>query len=281
MQSQIAILTVSHIDSRRRLASAQAALASLRDCLKAEHDIFAVDDLPRWGKGFLKSRLPDPQLFTLGRTLYDQQNVHLRRRYHRGSRTALVEALTMAEKAGYNHVFIHLDDNVYLPALGVLLQGAEDALSKDKKLKIVKLVGYPLLTHQSDPFLGNRTFINQKADRLHFDQYQFSPRRETDYTLWHAKLNPEMYCGPFWPIGLWSAVYDTTYLKKILLAKYAAGCFHLAEVEKVYRDRQSWQEFISQNPGSIGFINMQFCGFETEKNENWPTLIQSPNEPIY
>lgn len=280
MHPAIAIVTASYLNSPQRFASAELSLRSLIDSAGAEYEIFVVDDIPRWGKGVVKSHLPDYRSYGFGKTLYGQQGITLKRRYGRGSRSALLEATAMAERAGYEQVFIHLDDNVYLPVLSELLRSAADAMAKQNSVKIVKFVGYPLLTHATELQLGNRTFIEVRHGTVCFDEFMCEPVREERYTLWHMPLSVTMCRSSFWPIGLWSAVYDTSFLKTVLTHGPAESCLHLAEVEMVYRDPAVWEAFLNQHTADVGFINMQFCGFETEHNENWPLLIQSPNQRI-
>lgn len=182
---------------------------------------------------------------------------------------------------GSDFAFIHLDDNVYVKNLGVLLQHAEHALLNNEDLLLVKLTGYPMLTKVTDPSLGNRTFIKDEEGKISSGNICWQPRKYSDYTLWVCDVGTSFEEEKFWPLGLWLGVYRSRFLLKILALGNQKKFRHLWELERYLHVKDNLKSLAMDGNSKVGVINLQFGGTEMEKKPNWEQLLNSPNNPIY
>jgi len=278
-ETRLAVVTPSYIGSRRRLEFARASLASLRDALGADVPHVVVDDRPRIPFRPL-SWLPNLRALKFGRSVYAGPGVTLVRRWGRGSRGALLRAVREARARGAEIVFIHLDDNVYIPRLRVLLEHTCDAFARVPELAEVRLSGYPILCGDCDAKRGNRTLLRISSDEVAFDRVRLRPDRQEVYTLWWSTLEDEMVEGKYWPFALWSSAYRADFLERLLDAPEVRGMRAMGEVELFYKDGANWRRALQAFGGRIGYINMQFCGIEMQRNRNWRELTALPNTEV-
>lgn len=274
----LAIITPSYISSPTRRDFAQQALHSLQQCLGQPYPHIVVDDIPRL-KGRVIHRLPNLRARRYALQVYQGEHIELIRRYQRSSVTATLEALRTARKAGHQQVFLHLDDNVYIPVLGDLLRYAEDAFARHPDLQLVRLTGVPILSGRCTPEQGNRTQLQIGDDEIRYESVTWTPQRHEAYTLWKAPFNARSMDGDYWALPLWSAVYRTELLETVLtLTEEIRRQRFLGAIELYWRNH--WQEVHSYVQGSFGHINMQFAGLEMQRNKNWQELLRYPNDPI-
>lgn len=280
MNSQkLIFITPSYINNLEREQFAKKSLTSLMENTDSEYELIVVDDIPKskipvLGK-ILKSRFYDS-----ASKIYNGDNITLIRQSSSGSVPALKEALTIAEEKGATHIYIHLDDNIYLPILKNLIKFSLDAFSKNPKLAKARLSARPLLSADCTKELGNLTNIKLEDDKITFNNIELKPIRQEDYTLWWSYFHNDMV-DEFWPIALWGGVYRLDFLKKILFNKNASNITHLAGLELFYKDKKNWIKFLKDNDNNkIGYINMQFCGLEMHRNKNWNELINYPNNEV-
>ncbi|MDB4458980.1 hypothetical protein N9059_00240 [bacterium] len=115
---QLAIITPSYVNSFARVNYARAGLKSLNDAVSERFPMVVVDDVPR-SNGIFESF---KNLFFKDKPekIYCQDNIQLIRQNGSGSAPATRTALKHA-KDHSELVFIHLDDNTYLPILNHLL----------------------------------------------------------------------------------------------------------------------------------------------------------------
>ncbi len=275
----LSIITPSYIDSPERLAFAQASLASLHEAVGTTYPHIVIDDLPR-RRGVLGRFFVNRELRGAAERVYDHPHISLRRRPPGGSASALREAIRQARADGSEHVFIHLDDNVYVPMLAPLLRHAQDAFGRDAELVKVRLAGYPILWSGCTPKNGNRSILAIEEDVVRFDRIRLRPTRYTDYTLWWSHFNTDMIGEKSYPVVLWSTLYRADWLERILTWEGARACRSLADIELYYLNPLNWGRLLLGFSGKLGYINMQFCGIEMEHSSNWAELISYPNDPV-
>jgi hypothetical protein len=116
-------------------------------------------------------------------------------------------------------------------------------------------------------------------NKVSFSNVDLSPIKRNDYTLWSSPYKSNMIDG-FWPIVLWSTVYRIDFLENLLNYSGMKRSTALGHVELFYKDKKNWNSFIKIFPGEIGYINMQFCGIEMQRNLNWKELINYPNNEV-
>ncbi len=275
----MSIVTPSCLYSQERVDLASESLASLRAAVGREYRHIVVDDLPR-RTGILGRWLVNPAFRGAAERVYSLPNTTLIRRSGGGSASALLEAVRRARAGGDRYVFIHLDDNVYVPLLGTLLRHALSALEADPELVKVRLAGYPILWGGCTGELGNRSSLRISDSRVSFDRIELAPERHPEFTLWWSWFSPEMIGEKSYPVVLWSALYRAEVLESLLLWRGARRCRSLADVELFYLKPANWQAALRELPGKLGYVNMQYGGIEMEHNRDWARLIGLPNEPV-
>jgi len=279
-----AIVTATMLDTAVRLQSAKDSWASLHEALgDSMPRAFVCHDLPwrrLWGK-----RLRWPKLSAMfeARKLYQAPDVHLLQGLRpQGSVRALLKTLEKLELADIPLAFIHLDDQVYVPTLLPLVEAAREAFAKCPDLQIVKFVGYPVITGETDPKLGNQSFLEPCHNGWMAGGVHFRPTSLSHATLWSTPVEASHVHTPFWPFGLWLSLFRRDFLSKLLRTPPADQARHLANVEQVLRDEAAVEHFLAslERPAEVGFINFQFAGLEWEKIQNWRALLASPNKPV-
>jgi len=178
-------------------------------------------------------------------------------------------------------VFMHMDDNCYLPVAGPLVQQAVRAMDDDESLGVVRMTCYPMVGSFCNPELGNKTLLTIRDESVSFEQIKLTPRRYEDFTLWSSPYQPESNDGTFHPLTLWSVIYRIDFLEKLLSHPDLRQCLHLTHAESYYRKPEHYREFMSWYQGKFGFINMQYVGYETHQNEGrWQEIVNRPNTPV-
>lgn len=263
----LAILTPSYINSPERADFAQASLDSLTRAGGGEFPHVVVDDTL-----LVESKIAR----MLVSRLYHKPNITFIQRRRRGSASALLDAVREARKQGAELAFIHLDDNVYVPELGPLLEHASDAFQRDAELVEVHLSGYPILSKDCTPERGNCTIIDVDDDVVFFDRVRLQPTRYDGYTLWWSYFHEDMADGEYWPIVMWQAVYRAEFLEGLLTRDPAPNLRSLGAVEVYYK--ADWR--VASLAGKLGYINMQFAGLEMQRNHNWRELIGYTNVAV-
>jgi len=262
----LAVISPSYINSLRRANFAQDSLESLRAAGGRWFPHIVVDDRPR----------TQAQIAAAASRIYQGPNITFIQRFSHGSISALLDALREARKQGADLLFIHLDDCVYVPELGSLLEHARDAFEKDEELVAVRLSDYPILSKDCTPELGNRTRIDVGENLVSFDRVHLQPTRHKDYTLWWAYFDDKMADGEYWPIAMWQAVYRAEFLERLLTHEPVAKLGSLGQVELYYKT--NWRS--ASLAGKLAYINMQFAGLEMHRNRNWRELIRYSNEAV-
>jgi hypothetical protein len=274
------IITPSCINSKQRNEFAQKSFSCIYDILGEEYPFIVVDDIPRFSKSIFK-HIPNPIYFYKSQEIYNKPNVHLVRQYGKGSRLATLRAVKIAKEMGADLVFIHLDDNIYIPIFKKLMHYANDAFKQDKDLMAIKLTDDPILSKFCDSEHGNLTQLSIQNSKLNFDHVVLHPTRFSDYTLWWSYYDEAMIKGKYWPISLWSAIYRVDFLEKLLDIKELKKSKNLVDAEIYYRNPENWARSLKRNiEGKLGYINMQFCGIEMQNNIDWKALIQYPNSLV-
>ncbi len=238
-----------------------------------------VDDIPRPPGRFCRY-LPDPRFFNAVRQIYAAPNIRMFRRYGQSSNTATLAAVRHAQSVGADLVFVHLDDQTYVHEFGKLLPFAIHAFREMPKLKCVHLSGYPLIDKNCTVELDNHTHIAISEDEITFDCVRLLPFRFSNYSLWATDMNEELVRGQYWPIALWLAIYRVDFLEALLTHREVTALKTLGNVETYYRQEENLRQFLALYGGQIGYINMQFGGFEMHRNPDWRKLVELPNEPI-
>lgn len=266
---RLAIVTPSYIHSQQRAQFARRSLASLREVVGETYPHIVVDDLPRPGSAWHGA----------GKEVYDKSNIiYVQRPKRLGGVTALLRAVRVARDRDFDLCFIHLDDNVYVPELRQLLRHACDAFERDIELAQIRLVGYPLINKNCTAELGNRTQIEIIADEVSFSGVCLTSSRQSGYTLWWARFWDGVVESRCWPIVLWLSVYRAEFLEEVLAQAVGHRYTTLGQVEEYYRNKGNWSE--QQFSRKLGFVNMQFGGFEIHRNKNWQEIISVPNMPV-
>ena len=207
------------------------------------------------------------------------------RRYGTGSAAACLRAVREARRGGATLVFMHQDDNVYVPLAGKLLGHAVTAFERKQDLLAVRLTCYPILDSTVSSAQGNRTFLEQRGDEIRFDVVTLRAERFEDFTLWWSPFGPDSNRGTFWPIIMWQVVYRAEFLEQLLSAPEVGHCRHLSGIEAWYRDRINYTTYCKKIRGSFGFINMQFAGFEMHQADTvreglWQEILVRPNVEV-
>jgi hypothetical protein len=275
---KLAIICPSYIQSYKRLNFAKTSFSSLIRNTGASFQTFVIDDVPSFHGlfGGIKSLLFKNSAVNV---YNGYKNVTLTRRSGHGSLSALIHACKIAKSSGFKYVFIHLDDNIYIPKLKNLLIYSNFAMDNNKNLKIIRLTGRPILSADCDFRRGNETFINKGDNKITFSMVKLKPVRFEEFTLWKSTFTSHM-TEKYWPIALWSSVYEIDFLMNVLHSPNKIKFNSLAQVELYYQDRKNWTKLIKAYPGELGYINMQFCGLEMQRNRNWKKLINYPNFEI-
>ncbi|MDQ7025246.1 MAG: SGNH/GDSL hydrolase family protein [Anaerolineae bacterium] len=277
---RLAIITPSYIGSSERANYARRSLESLRDTFGQHYAQIVVDDVPHFNNRLLK-RFPDWRYSNLAEKIYQGENIRLIRQHGRSSVTATLRATHEARRTGYELVFIHLDDMVYIPQARDLMAHAVDAFCRVPDLQMVRLTGIPILSHACTPELGNRTELTIAENSIQFENLTLQAQRFDDYTLWWSSFHADLMQGRYYAIPMWFTLFRASFLEKLLtLNDTVANLQGLGQVELYYKDMDNWREALQHIDGKLGYINMQFGGLEMQRNENWQTLIHLPNEAI-
>ena len=271
--NNLAIITPSYITSAQRELFAKKSLNSLTENIKNRYKLIIVDDTP--------THSTHNESFNCIYSKIENCEI-IRRNAQLGSASATLEATNLAIKHNIDLVFIHLDDNIYNNKLKSNIFFAIDAFNKDKQLMSVRFTGFPLLTKVCTKNLGNQTLILKNENYLQFDAVKLYPIKRNRYTLWESPHLADMTTKKFWPIALWSTIYRSSFLKKLLTGPNDNNFKHLADAELFYKNNINWRNCINSKfiDGKIGYINMEYCGIEMEHNKNWKTLLTYPNIPI-
>lgn len=269
---KLAVVTPSCIGNQTRAELARKSLASLRTVVGEDYFHIVVDDVPNRKSKWCST----------AENVYAWPNIQLVRRPEQRSNTsALRQAVREAREQGAELVFIHLDDNVYVPEFGALLKHARHAFERDEELMEVIFTGYPILHRKySTPQLGNRSCIAVGKNRVSFGSLHLSPTRYRDYTLWWSRFHENMVDGAFWTIFMWQALYRAGFLEKVLAFEGVRGRRSLGRVEQYYKTKVNWRHALLYFFGKLGYINMQFGGLEMHRNKTWKKLICFPNVAV-
>ncbi len=280
MSWHLAVVAPSMIASQKGADRARCSLTSLQAVIESDCPIIVVDDVPRGRLNVLGFRVPSRRFWRKAREVYQGPGIMMIRRLGSGSNSACLRAIDEAAKVGASHVFLHMDDNVYLPIMRDMWRYSEEAFETHPSLMQLKFTGFPILCPDSSRPFGNRCFITIEADHICFEHIMLLRRRYSDFSLWHTPYSPTMVDGRFWPFAMWFTIYRTEFLRRILTFADVPNLVHLANVEDYYRINENWKRFVSQIDGEIGFINMQFGGFEMHQHGCWNDLIELPNDPV-
>jgi len=280
MGAKLAIVTPSYIDSAGRAAWAEKSLASLRAAGGSAYPHFVVDDLPRMRYPVIGRWLINRRYRRQAETIYRGDNIHLFRQRGRSGTAALLRAVREARAAGCDLVFIHLDDHVYAPVLADLLRYSIDAFEQTPELAWVRMSAYPIVSRTNTPELGNRADLRIENDTVQFQNICLEPVRRETYTLWRAVCREDWIGGRFWPFVLWLTVYRTFQLEN-MLAEVVDIAPRLGRAEACFQEPSRWTQVLRSYPAAtLGYINMQFGGFEMHRNKNWETILQWPNVAV-
>jgi len=278
----LVIITPSHVNSGDRLQYAEKSLHSLQAAIGTDFTHIVVNDIPRnAGKGIFQSlKLPDLNYYRQVKAVYSQANIRLVHRLGKGSVSATLRAVREAKKCGASLVFIHLDDNIYIPKLKEIFQHSCDAFTQDSELMEIRATGYPILSRACTTELGNCSQIQISKDEICFDQVRLHPIRRKDYTLWQTLYHANIMDGQYWALPMWSTIYRADFLEKLLTYDVVHTMKRLGEVELYYKNKDNWQVALPHFSGKLGYINMQFGGLEMHRNKNWQELISLPNTAV-
>jgi hypothetical protein len=284
-ERRLAIVTPSMIGSAQRAAFARASLAELQKYQGIAFAHIVVDDPPKHrGRLFgvvpamLTMRIASFALRGAANDIYaSTPNVRLIQGGGGNSIDAVRRALGEVRALGSGYVFIHLDDNAYVPILASLLRHCIAAMDALPDLDLVRLSAYPIISGRNDRVRGNMALCERVEDTVRFDSVILRPVRLEGFTVWKAAWDASTADGHFWPIMLWNAVYRVGFLEDILARAAAQRLRNLGEVEAWYKS--NWRQ-IQPVQGSFGFINMQFAGLERERNANWQELVSLPNRAV-
>lgn len=275
---KLALVTPSYLTSVKMAESAAQSLQMLQDAVGFTYTHIVVDDIPRL-KGRIIHRLPRLNAMRYAKQVYNAPNILLIRRYGRDNMSATLKAIREARRMGHDLVFLHLDDNCYLPILQNILDCAVHAFEHHPELVMIRTTGIPILSRYCSPELGNRTFLQIEADTIRYAGLTLYPARYDDYTLWRTAYDAHSMDGDYYAIPMWSAVYRIDFLERLLTLNTRISAHRtLGAVELYYRN--NWANIYSQLQGDFGYINMQFAGLETQRNSNWQTLLHYPNDPV-
>lgn len=277
-------MTPSYIDNLNRMQFAVRSLESLRYSVGEKYDHIVVDDIPRLSLPISRTKsiqTPAPKLSLreAGKKVYDEPNVKLIRRYKSSNVTAMIRAIEVANQRGADLVFLHMDDNIYLPVMSKLIKYAIDAFEQEDNLKHVHLSGWPMISDQCSEKEGNKSLIDINSNSVDVDGIKFTRSVNSEYTLWSSPFSMPMSRGDLWPIVAWSSIFRVGFLKWLLKRDPITDLPGMGEFEAHYRKEQNWNEVVDRG-GELGYINMQFGGFEMHRNKNWRELISYPNEPV-
>jgi hypothetical protein len=276
-----ALITPSYIDSAERASYAEKSLSLLREAVDGEYRHVVVDDYPRID---LPARLWVPDLANRdwAPEIYEGDNIHLVRQWGNSSTQATRRAVRIAEEQGADLVFLHLDDNVYIPIFRELFEKAIDAFRRRPTLKMVRLTGVPILSDACTVDDGNRTELDIGDDVVRFENLELRPQRYDDYTLWTSPFHEALVQGRYYPIPMWFTLFRASFLRHLfeLCDEAGAQVNALADVETFFKDEDHWENVVDELNGEIGYINMQFGGLEMHWNTNWKELVERPNVPV-
>lgn len=248
----------------QRIAFATASMASLRECMNIFPHL-VVDDSP-------------DESYT--QNIY--QHCDIIRGNNSGMLDATLKAAKIAKNRGAEVVFLHLDDMYYVKQAKDLALYATDAMSLDSELKVVHLSGFPLLDGKCLPEKGNKTYLKIKEESLAFDLVELRGKKKKKYTLWWSFFEPNMINGSYWPLALWFAFYRVDFLISLIerLVIIDPKATTLSAAESFYRRKENWGKVVSESPGKLGYINMQFGGLEMHRNVNFLNLVSMPNVEV-
>jgi len=267
----LAVVTPSYINGPQRAGWARKSLGSLGEAIGEDYlhiVVHDVSDIPKWN--------------ATARAIYDRPNLtFVQQPQPLGGVPALLQAVREARRQGAESVFIHLDDNIYIPLFGILLKHAYHAFRHDKELMEVIFTGYPILHRRySTPQLGNRSCIAVSEDQVSFGSLSLTPTRYQDYTLWWSWFHANMVDGAFWAIFMWQALYRAEFLERLLTFEPVQRITRLGNIESHYKNKRRWQQALQHFSGKLGYINMQFGGLEMHRHGNWQEMVALPNTEV-
>ncbi len=273
------IVTPSYINTEERYELAKNSFDSLQKIIGTKYQHYVVDDIPR-RKGILRS-FPNKKFLSKAIDIYNKPNIKLIRRFGSGSASATVQAVQEARKDGAELIFLHLDDNVYLPILDKLIRYSIHAFENDDDLMRVGLTGYPIMYSKNPLEIGNRTLLKITPEQISFETITLKPTRFKDYTLWSSYFHENMVDEFYYPIPLWTTIYRASFLEELLTFDTLSKAGTLADVEVFYKNKVTWKKALTHFKGKLGYINMQFTGTEMQREKNWQDIFKMANEPIY
>jgi hypothetical protein len=278
--AKLAFITPSYIGSYERANYARRSHESIKATFGSQYTHIVVDDIPHF-KGRFINRFADWRYRNVAAQIYRGDNIELIRQHGRSSVTATLHATQAAIGTGHELVFLHLDDMIYVPQAHTLMTYATDAFRQVPDLQIVRLTGIPILSKDCTPELGNRSQLTISENQVQFENLVLQPQRFDDYTLWWSHFHPDLMQGTYYAIPMWFTVFRSSFLEKLLtLNETVANLRGLGLVELYYKDMGNWREALNHIEGKLGYVNMQFGGLEMQRNPNWQTLVNLPNEPV-
>ena len=287
---KLVTVTPSYIDCEKRLQYASASVRSLIEAFGSRYEHIIINDVPRTINHCKAAMTNSPAgIYQAPSQVYCKNNMLLINRFGRGSASATLQAVILARKRGADLVFIHLDDNVYIPILNELIEYSIDAFARDYELMQIRMSGYPIIWKGNSRELGNTSQLEIHSDSIRFDNILLTPTRRRLYSAWTSDLSAIPAHGSFHPIILWSAVYRADFLESLLKFSWGLSPKSLGHIESYYKKRDGWYRTLGGIPwcrqcprlsGKLGFINMQFGGLEMHRDKNWEELIQMSNTAI-
>lgn len=192
-----------------------------------------------------------------------------------GSAIALLNCVERAIERGFDFVFIHLDDHIYINNFKELIMYGCEFMEQEPKCLWSRFSGYPLIYNGPNVF-------NFQEQKLCFDGVQLARIAFPKYTSWVSEINDNTNQGRYWPVSMWFTIYRATFLREIL--KYSIdndGSRHLANVEDFYKNKGGFAYLVDNySEHKFAYINMQFGGFEFHRNKNWKELVNQENLAI-
>lgn len=274
----VTAITPSNINTKQKITDAKRSLNSLQNATKGQLSHMVVDNILKRGGGTI-SRLFSSGRESFAKEVYARQATTFIRIFQGSDLQAVLHALSHAYHGGTDLVFIHLDDNIYTPNFGFLLNCAQDAFFRVADLAAVRLGGYPLISSGGTQLPDTRSLINV-AGEVSFDAVSLKPDRRENYTLWWSNLHENISRGNFLPLTMNLTIYRIGFLLRILSSRDIVKLQKLSDVEHYFKDPTNWQKLVQTLPRKLGYINMQFGGVRTEEYADWQNKLGQPNDEI-
>lgn len=261
----IIFATPSRIASPERLKMAEKSLESLKAAYKTGYNIIVTDSSPDAFKDDVRKLYYGYQLIDSDKPLTNTQALH--------------KSVKVAFNRGFRYVFVHLDDGVYLPILRELVLNGMEAMDEDRELYAVHFSGPPIIDERCVTEKGNQTLLKIDTGKVSFDTVQLKSKKFDNFTLWNSKFVPEMISGAYYPLPMWSTMYRTDFLLRLFETTGMNLGDQLDRAEIHLRSPDVWTS-LCRNGGKLGYVNMQFGGFEMHRNTKWEEIIKIPNNPV-